>query len=114
MTYSDTEDHRTLILSIRLTPAEHTVISTAAARATLPISSFVRTAALSLPITIKNFASLAPEDIGQLKRLGNLLNQIARAGWRGRFTPATDELLASVLLELRIALRKLSREIRLP
>ncbi len=114
LTTETNEKHRTHILSIRLTPEEHAVISAMAASANLTTSAFARAAALAAPITVKTYASLAPEEIAQLKRLGNLLNQIARAGWRGRFTRQTDEHLAAVLVELRIAFKTLSRPSLVP
>lgn len=114
MTTQRTQTHRTIILTTRLSPDEHAAILAAAAQAGLPPSAYLRHAALAAPIIVRSFVSLAPEDLGQLKRLGNLLNQIARAGWRGRFTRQTEEMLAAVLLELRIALRKLSRPVIRP
>lgn len=109
MTSKRTDTHRTIILTLRLNPEEHKSVLAVAAQAALPPSTFARHALLGTQVTTKTYISLAPEDIGQLKRLGNLLNQIARAGWRGRFTQPTEELLASVLMELKIALRKASR-----
>ena len=109
MTTETNEKHRTHILSIRLTPEEHASIEAIATSADLTTSAYARAAALSAPITVKTYASLAPEELAQFKRLGNLLNQITRAGWRGRFTRQTDEHLAAVLVELRIAFKTLSR-----
>lgn len=102
-------EHRTLILTVRLTAAERQHIVEAAKAAETTPSGFVRDAALGNPVTLRTYVSLSPEDLSQLKRLGHLLNQIARAGWRGRFTPAADEHLNATLTELRIAFRKLSR-----
>lgn len=109
-----TKTYRTIILPVRLSPEEHAAILERAGRACLPPSTYVRHAALAAPLVVRSFVSLAPEDLGQLKRLGNLLNQIARAGWRGRFTRQTEELLAAVLLELKISLRGLSRPVTPP
>ena len=97
------------MLTVRLTPQEHAAIIEAAAKATLPPSSYARQAIIGAPVTVKTFVSLAPEDLAQLKRLGNLLNQIARSGWRGRYPQQTAELLAIVSSELRITFRRLSR-----
>jgi len=109
-----TEVHRTIILSVRLTPDEHAAIAATASKAELNISTYARAAALAAPITIRTYASLAPEQLAELKRLGNLLNQIARAGWRGRFSRLTDEHLAAVLLELRATFKTLSRPHHVP
>lgn len=109
MTTTTTEAHRTIILTTRVNPEEHAVILDAAARTNLPPSTYIRQAALGAPITIRSFVSMAPEELAQLKRLGHLLNQIARSGWRGRFTRPTEELHATVMMELRAAIRKLSR-----
>lgn len=108
------DKHRRIVLTLRLNQSEHETIMASARAAELPISTFVRCAALAAPITVRKYATLAPEDLSQLKRLGNLLNQIARAGWRGRFSAMTDEHLAAVLVELRIAFRKLSRPVHTP
>jgi len=78
--------HRTIILTTRLSPDEHAALLDAAARAGLPPSAYLRQAALGANLTVRSFVSLDPEDLVQLKRLGHLLNQIARAGWRGRFS----------------------------
>lgn len=109
MTADVNEEHRNTILTVRLSSSERHRITEAALTANLSPSAFVRAVALSNPVTIRKYVSVAPEDLAQLKRLGNLLNQIARAGWRGRFSSATDEHLAAVLVELRIAFRKLSQ-----
>lgn len=109
MTEQSTETNRTIIMTVRVNADEHRTILEAARRADRSPSTFLRHAALSAPITVRTFVSLAPEDLGQLKMLGNLLNQIARAGWRGRFTKPTEDHLAAVLLELKFALRRLSR-----
>lgn len=98
---------RTIVVTFRVSASEHAVLIDAAARAKLPPSTYARHAALSVPITVKVFQSFAPEDVAQLKRLGNLLNQIARAIWRGRFFPATEAHLGAVLAELRQVLRTL-------
>ena len=109
MTTPTRDTHRTILLSTRLNADEHALLLAAAASADLPPSTYLRNAALALPIVVRRTVAMAPEDVAQVKRLGNLLNQIARAGWRGRFAPPTEELFASVLMELRITLRKLTR-----
>ena len=108
MTTQNGEQHRTIILTTRVNPEEHALIIEAATRANLPPSTYLRNAAIGAKLSVKSFVSMAPEDVAQLKRLGNLLNQIARAGWRGRFSPATEELYARVMLDLRSVIRQLS------
>lgn len=107
MTNHNAEQHRTIILTTRVNPEEHALILEAADRAKLPPSTYLRNAAMGSRLTIRTFVSMAPEDVAQLKRLGNLLNQIARSGWRGRFTRQTEELHARVVLELLTVIRRL-------
>ena len=106
MTTTHEDNHRTINLNIRLNADEHSAIARSAERLALPLSTYARNTLLGIPVTIKNYTALAPEDIGQLKRLGNLLNQIARAGWRGRYTQSSDQVLDAVLNELQGLLRK--------
>ena len=103
----DTEHHRTIILTTRVNPEEHALILDAAARAELPPSTYLRSSALGARLVTKSYTRMAQEDLAQLKRLGNLLNQIARSGWRGRFTRPTEELHARVVLELQTVIRRL-------
>lgn len=107
MTKHDTEHHRTIILTTRVNSEEHALILDAATRANLPPSTYLRNAATNTKLTVRTFVSMAPEDVAQLKRLGNLLNQVARSGWRGRFTRPTEELHARVMLELVTVIRRL-------
>ncbi|NBU58319.1 MAG: hypothetical protein EBS23_00785 [Betaproteobacteria bacterium] len=107
MTNQNTEQHRTIILTTRVNPEEHALIIEAAARTNLPPATYLRAAALNARLVVRTFATMAPEDLAQLKRLGNLLNQIARSGWRGRFTRPTEELHARVMLELLTVIRRL-------
>ena len=108
MTDGSTGTHRTIVFTLRLTPEEHRALLAAAASAATPPSTFARSLVLGRPQRHHTYVRIAPEDIGQIKRLGNLLNQIARAGWRDRFTQPTNELLDSVLTDLKTTLRTLS------
>ncbi len=109
MTKQTVDNKRTIIITFRVNAAELGSLQQAAARARLSPSAYIRHAALSIPIRVKAFLSLDPADVAQLKRLGNLLNQIARALWRGRFERTTEIALREVLAELRSALRATPR-----
>jgi hypothetical protein len=101
LTDKSTEHHRTIVVTFRLSASEHADIVLAAKQVNLPPSVYVRHAALAKPLVVKSYNTLAPEDVAQLKRLGNLLNQIARAIWRGRIFPATEQHLGAALAEIR-------------
>lgn len=101
LTDKSTDHHRTIVVTFRLSAAEHADVVLAAQRVNLPPSVYVRHAALAKPLVVKSYDTLAPEDVAQIKRIGNLLNQIARALWRGRCIPATEDHLNAVLAELR-------------
>lgn len=109
MTNKSAEHHRTIVVTFRLSAAEHADVVLSAQRVNLPPSVYVRHAALAQPLIVNSYDTLAPEDAAQIKRLGNLLNQIARALWRGRCVPATEDHLNAVLAELRRVLSTVLR-----
>ena len=104
LTKQTSETKKTIIITFRVSAAEHAVLQDAANRAKLSPSAYIRHAALSIPIRVRSFLTLSPGDVAQLKRLGNLLNQVARASWRGRFGHTTEIALREVLSELRTLL----------
>lgn len=109
MTKQTPDSKRTIIITFRMSAGELSALKTAADRARLSPSAYIRHAALSIPIRVRSFLSLSPGDIAQLKRLGNLLNQIARGIWRGRFERTTEIALGEVLSELRTLLEAVPR-----
>ncbi|KAB2914559.1 MAG: MobC family plasmid mobilization relaxosome protein [Hyphomicrobiaceae bacterium] len=95
---------------IRCSRAELAAIEARATAAGLNASDFIRRAALGHPVEIIKLERLHPADLAQLKRLGNLLNQIARAMHRGRLFRGTIEHAEAVMDELRLIIRdQLSR-----
>ena len=95
-------------IDIRVSPGELADIKQRALKTERSVSDFVRAAALDEPIAIKTYKHLDPHDLAQLKRLGNLLNQIAAKMHTVRIDGSTAFLLHSVLDDLRkIVLREL-------
>lgn len=84
---------RSKVVTVRLTPDEHAAISAAASQADVSVSSFLRLAVTTRADEMRPSRPLTPEQSDvmtgvldllsntnlQLKRIGNNLNQIARA-----------------------------------
>ncbi len=75
---------RTIIVHIRLTPEERSLVDEAASRAGLTVASYARTRLIgpSLPRNVKRPSidrELLAKLIAQLGKIGSNLNQIARA-----------------------------------
>jgi uncharacterized protein (DUF1778 family) len=92
-------DKRNMAIRVRYTFDERQAIVAKATEAGLTTSEFVRHAALGAPIKVVRLERLHPADLKQIKRLGNLMNQIARAIHRGRFLKGTLSHLDEVLDE---------------
>lgn len=105
--------------NLRLTPSEAEAI-----RARLPdgctMAQFLRSAALGRPIRHSRIAAQRVIAVGELGRVGNNLNQIARALNEARaagdlaVSTATAEALSQSLDELRAELARLSVDLLEP
>ncbi|KAB2910239.1 MAG: ribbon-helix-helix protein, CopG family [Hyphomicrobiaceae bacterium] len=98
-------------LEVRVSATELAGIQRRAADTNRSVSDFVRASALDKPITIKTYNRLDLADLAQIKRLGNLLNQIAATMHANRIDGGTALLLHSVLDEIKVIVR---REVRSP
>lgn len=102
--------NRDKLKAIRCSRAELAAIEARARDAGLNASDFIRRAALGHPVEVIKLERLHPADLAQLKRLGNLLNQIARALHRGRIFRGTIDHVEAVTGDLSAIIRdQLSR-----
>lgn len=93
-------------LEIRVSAEELERIQQRAVNADKSVSDFVRAVALDKPLVIKTYDRLDPADLAQVKRLGNLLNQIALATHTGCADGGTSLLLDAVLQDVRALVRR--------
>lgn len=106
---TDTQKRNNTI-HVRYTLDERRAIVAKATEAGLTTSDFVRNAALGAPIKVVKLERLHPAELNQIKRLGNLMNQIACAMHRGRFLKGTLSHLDEVLHETQgLILHQLSK-----
>lgn len=98
---------RTHIQSVRLTPGELAVLRGRAHAAGLPLSTFLRDAALGKDIRARR-GQLRRDAIYQVAKVGTNVNQLARAANTAGQVVAL-ELLEEALEDLRRALAHLTR-----
>lgn len=70
------DEQRKFNLNIRLNATELADLRRTAGMTGLPLSTFARRSLLGTPLTVTRWYALAPTDVTELKRLGNLLNQM--------------------------------------
>jgi len=97
---------RSCFRSLRLTPGELALVRARAHSAGLPVSTFLRRAALGQAVRARR-GQVERDAIYQLSKIGNNLNQLARAANTARQVVAL-ELLEEALQELRAALAELT------
>lgn len=71
-------DSRTVFVGVRLTADERATLERAATAAGVPVSAYLRQAALSGPVAISPRRSLEWPVLDQLRRIGVNLNQAVR------------------------------------
>ncbi|UWQ83528.1 plasmid mobilization protein [Leisingera caerulea] len=88
--------NRSFRMEVRLSNCERAEIDRRARTAGVPVSKFVRHAALSIELPARR-TNVEVEAVAALNRVGVNLNQIARIGNRSRSLSAADVRLLSVL-----------------
>lgn len=96
-------EHRTLVKSVRFSPSEWAAVEGRASEVALPPARYLREAALGKRLAPRANARA----VHQLARVGNNLNQLARAANATRRVELSQRL-AEVLLELERTLGELS------
>lgn len=97
---------RTMVLKVRLSPGEHRVLLERAGECGKGTSTYVREVALgSVPRARPR--RIEQQVVHQLARLGNNLNQLARAANATRRVELSQRL-AQVLAEIETAIRRLT------
>jgi uncharacterized protein (DUF1778 family) len=97
MALLDDPIRRDKAIRVRYSDAERKAIKARALDAEMTTSDFIRHSALGAPVHVVKLERLHPADLNQIKRLGNLLNQIARAMHRGRMVRGTLRHLGEVM-----------------
>lgn len=98
------EDRRAARLTIRFSDEEQAALEGLAAEAGLSVSAFVRAAALGARITVQR-DGVPMAVVGQLRRLGNNLNQVLKEARFQNFPP-------QIAAEAETALQEVSRYLR--
>ena len=101
----DDTDRRSAPISVRFSADELAAVQGQAAMAGLSVSAFVRAAALGQRIAVRREA-VPMAAVGQLRRLGNNLNQILREARVNHFPASTAVLADACLAEINAFLRK--------
>ena len=103
---TDSTEHRTRVLSVRLTPTEWETLAERASVCATPLSKFVRSVALgSIPKARPR--KVEREAVYQLSKIGTNLNQLTRAANATRNVRLSDRL-DEVLRELLRAIGEIS------
>jgi hypothetical protein len=95
------ELRRCFRLVLRATAAELGTLRRRAARARLPMATYVRTAALRGGAAPGPVPVLNTRFVGQLGRLANNLNQLTKLAHQGRVSPGLLPCLEAILGEVR-------------
>lgn len=97
---------RELSIKIRVSPSEYAEAEILAKEVGLPLSTYCRQALLRRPL-VSAIPSVNYDAIGQLKRIGNNINQALVAIYTGKVPPS----FRPALLELITLIRKLRAEL---
>lgn len=98
------EDRRGARVTVRFSGDEQAALEGMAAEAGLSVSAFVRAAALGAPITVRR-DGMPMAVVGQLRRLGNNLNQVLKEARFQNFPPQVAREAETALQEVSTYLR---------
>ena len=95
---------RSCQIGVRFTPAERTRLETAADKAGVSLTEYVRSQALEGRIVVRHVRSLAPDARERLRQLGFALNRLTRSAHTFRRlsteTPAIAQRAETLLVEI--------------